>query len=118
MASHYYQEARGIRKSSAIIAVAVLNQAENLFLVGVGRTVIIRKIIIWNGQAANAIVSIGINVFPAAIANIIPNILAIVGFDSEWQEDMIPEVEINQNITVASTIALVEVQIEVEEILI
>ena len=119
----YYQLARGIRKSSPVVEPAAINTTYNLFLISAGRTVIIRKIMGYNGQAAGAVITIGLGALGAGIpANIIPNIILIAGFDSEWEEVMIPEVEVNANIVYSSTVATgavrfeVQLQIEVEEI--
>jgi len=118
MGSHYLQVARGIRKSSLIITVAAAATPENLYLVSAGgtvpRTVIVRKIMCYS-DVGNCIVDIGIGL-GVAFANIIPSILVINTFDTEWMEDEIPEVEVNANITVQSSILGVQVQIEVEEI--
>lgn len=118
MASPYVQPARGIRKPSAIIIVAAPATPENLYLVSVGgtvgRTVILRKIMCYS-NVGNCVVDIGVGLAPV-FANIIPSIFVLNGFDNEWTEDQIPEVEVNANLTVQSTIALVQVQVEVEEI--
>lgn len=118
MASLYGQAARGIRKSSAIITVAAAATPENLYLLSAGgtiaRTVILRKIMCYS-NVGNCVVDIGTGL-AAAFANIIPSILVINTFDTEWMEDEIPEVEVNANLTVQSSILGVMVQVEVEEI--
>lgn len=111
-------EARGIRKSSAIITVAAAATPENLFLQSAGGTVnrtnILRKI--WAYSAVgNCVVQIGTGL-AAAFAQIIPPLLVLNGMDNQWLEDEIPEVESFANLTVQSDILGVLVQVEVEEI--
>lgn len=122
MASPYTQPARGIRKSSAIIDVAAAATPENLYLQSAGgtnpRTVIVRKVYIWNNTGANAQVQIGTGGVapPPAWAALYPVFYALNGFDNQWLEDEIPEVEVNANLTVQSDVLGVHVQVEVEEI--
>ena len=115
----YTQPARGIRKSSALIAVAVLGTPENLYLQSVAgqnpRTVIVRKVFIWNDTGANAEVQIGQGPLPA-LGAILPIMVALNGFDNQWTEEEIPEVEVNADLIVQSDIAGVVVQVEVEEV--
>lgn len=118
MASHYVQAARGIRRVSAVIAVAAPATPENLYLISPGgtvaRTVILRKIWAYS-IVGNCVVQIGTGLAPV-FAQIIPPLLVVNNFDNQWAEDQIPEVEVNANLTVQSDIALVQVQVEVEEI--
>lgn len=113
----YIYAARGIRKSSAIITVAAAATPENLYILSVGgtvgRTVILRKIMCYS-IVGNCVVDIGIGLAP--LVNIIPSIYVVNLFDTEWPEDEIPEVEVNANLTVQSSILGVQVQVEVEEI--
>jgi len=114
----YIQAARGIRKSSAIITVAAAATPENLYLISAGgtisRTVILRKILCYS-NVGNAVVDIGTGL-AAAFANIIPSILVVNTFDTEWTEDEIPEVEVAANLTVQSSVLGVMVMVEIEEI--
>lgn len=123
MGSHYYQAVRGIRKASVYAdgVPAAIDTTYTLFAVSAGRTVIIRKIMGYRDPAGlpagNAIVTIGVGALgPGVPANIIPNIVLLAGLDNEWEEDLIPEVEINVNIVYSSTVTLIQLQIEVEEI--
>jgi len=119
MASPYTQPARGIRKSSAIIDVAAAATPENLYLQSAAgqnaRTVILRKVYIWNNTGANAQVQIGQGPLPA-LGALYPVFYALNGFDNQWTEDEIPEVEVNANLVVQSDVLGVHVQVEVEEI--
>ena len=112
----YLQKARGIRKSSLVITVAAAGVAEILYIVSanatVGRTVIPRKIWIYSA-VGNCTVIIGTATTPLGI---IPELYAINLFDNEWTENEIPEVEVNEDITVESDILGCRVQIECEEI--
>lgn len=109
---------RGLRKVSAIITVAAAATPEVLYQVTtagqVGRTFILRKIMCYS-NVGNCVVDIGTGL-AAAFANIIPSIMVINTFDTEWIEDEIPEVEANVDLTVQSSILGVQVQVEIEEI--
>lgn len=114
----YVQPARGIRKSSAIITIAAAATPENLYLVSAGaiisRTVILRKIIAYS-NVGNAVMDIGTGL-AAAFARFIPSLLVLNGLDNEWIEEEIPEVEVNANITVQSSVLGIQVMVEVEEV--
>jgi len=117
MGTNYIKPTRGIRKVSPVVVVAAANVAEPLFTISalptVPRTLIVRKIMCYSNVGI-CVVQLATAVgFPAGI---IPNLYVIALFDSEWTEDEIPEVEVNETITVASTILGVQVQIEVEVI--
>lgn len=118
MASPYEQPARGFRKVSPIVIVAAAATPEVLYQLTQGgtnpRTVIVRKIMCYS-NVGNCVVDIGIGL-GVAFANIIPSILVLNTFDNEWPEDDIPEVEVQADITVQSSILGVQVQIEVEEV--
>jgi len=118
MASHYEQQARGIRKSSAIITVAAAATPENLYLQSAGgtinRTVILRKIFCYS-NIGNVDVDIGTGL-AAAFANMIPTIFVPNNMDIQLLEDEIPEIEVNANLTVQADVLGVMVQVEVEEI--
>lgn len=115
---HYIDKPRGIRKSSMVIAAPVAGAAAALYQLTVGgtvpRTVIVRKIMCYS-NVGNCNVDIGVGL-AGAFAGIIPTLYVVNLFDTEWTEDEIPEVEINADITVQSSIAGCLVQIEVEEI--
>ncbi len=112
----YEQRARGIRKSSLVITVAAAATAEDIYIVSanatVSRTVIVRKVWIYTA-VGNVTVIIGTATTPLGI---IPELYAINLFDNTWFEGEIPEVEVNENITVESDILGCRVQIECEEI--
>ena len=112
----YFQKARGIRKSSLVITVAAAGVAEVIYIVSanatISRTVIVRKIWIYS-NVGNCTVIIGTATTPLGI---IPECYAINLFDNTWFENEIPEVEVNENITVESDILGCRVQIEVEAI--
>jgi len=112
----YQQRARGIRKSSLVITVAAAATPEIIYIVSatptVGRTVIVRKVWIYT-TVGNCTVIIGTATTPLGI---IPELYAINLFDNEWMENEIPEVEVNESITVESDILGCRVQIECEAI--
>jgi len=114
----YTQEARGIRKSSAIITVAAPATPEVLYQLTQGggvaaRTVIVRKILAYSGVGAS-VLTIGVGLAP--LVPIISDLLVVGGVDSGWTEDDIPEVEVGQDITLQASVAGIQVQVEVEEI--
>jgi len=117
MGTDYIKAARGIRKVSPVVVVAAAATPEALFtisaLLTVPRTLIVRKIMCYS-NVGNCVVQLATAVgFPAGI---IPNLYVVNLFDSEWTEDEIPEIEVNETITVESTILGVQVQIEIEVI--
>ena len=109
---------RGLRKSSAPITIAAAATAENLFLqsasMSIARTVIIRKIFAYTA-VGNVVIQLGTGVAGAFVA-ILPPILVPNTFDIHLDEDDIPEVEVNGNITALADVLGCIVQIEVEEI--
>ena len=111
-------EARGIRKSSAIITIAAGATPQNLYLRTAGgqnpRTVILRKILAYNAVAATTLM-IGTGL-AAAWAQQWPTFRLVNNQDNEWTEDQIPEVELSANLTVQTDVLGVLVQVEVEEI--
>jgi len=121
MATTYVKPAKGIRKVSAIIAVAAANTPEVLYQRTTGgtnpRTVILRKLMIYNNTGANAVVTVGVGL-GVAFAAIIPPVYSTNLFDNEWTEDDLPvdEVGVDDDLTVQATVAGVQVQAEVEEI--
>ena len=118
MASHYTQPARGARKSSEIITIAAGATPETLFTRSASgqnpRTVIVRKVMAYNNTGGDTYLDIGTGLAP--FANIIPRLTVVNGYDSEWMEDLIPEVEVGADITCQTGVLGVQVQIEVEEI--
>lgn len=114
----YTQTARGVRKTGNIITVAAAATPETLYQqsnAGTNpRTVILRKVFAYS-NVGNCLVDIGIGL-GVAFANIIPRILVPNGIDSQWNELDIPEVEVNADLTVQSSILGVQIQVEVEEV--
>lgn len=121
MATTYVKPAKGIRKVSNVVAVAAAATPETLYQRTTGgqnaRTVILRKVMIYNNTGANAVVEIGTGL-AAAFARIIPSLYSINLFDNEWTEDDLPvdEVGVSADLTVRSSVLGVQVQVEVEEI--
>jgi len=113
------KKARGIRKSSEIVTVAAAATPEALFTRTASgqnpRTVILRKIFIYNNTGGDETVDIGTGL-AGAFANIIPTLTAVNGFDAQWTEELIPEVEVGADLTVQASALGVQVQVEVEEI--
>lgn len=120
MPTTYVKPARGIRKVSDIITVAAAATPETLYQRTTGgqnpRTVILRKVMIYNNTGANAVVEIGTGLAP--LAPIIPPLYSITLFDNEWPEDDLPvdEVGVSADLTVQSSVLGVQVQVEVDEI--
>jgi hypothetical protein len=112
---------KGIRKRSAIITIAVLNTPEVLYQRTAGgtnpRTVIPRKLMVYNNTGGAAVVTVGTGL-GIGFAAIFPPFYSINLFDNEWTEDDLPvdEVGFDADLTVQSTVAGVQVMIEVEEI--
>jgi hypothetical protein len=121
MATTYIKPARGVRKVSNIIPVAAAATPETLYQRTTGgqnpRTVILRKVMIYNNTGANAVVEIGTGL-GVAFADIIPPLYSINLFDNEWTEDDLPvdEVGVSADLTVQSSVLGVQVQVEVEEL--
>lgn len=121
MGTTYTKPARGIRKVSDIITVAAAATPQTLYQRTTGgqnpRTVILRKVMLYNNTGANAVVEIGIGL-GGAFATIIPPLYSINLFDNEWTEDDLPvdEVGVSADLTVESSVLGVQVQVEVEEI--
>lgn len=121
MTTTYVKPARGIRKRSNIITVAAAATPETLYQRTTGgqnpRTVILRKVMVYNNTGANAVVRIGTGL-GAGFANIIPNLYSINLFDNEWIEDDLPvdEVGVSADLTVQSSVLGVQVMCEVDEI--
>ena len=117
MGTNYNKAARGIRKVSPVVVVAAAATPEALFTISalptVPRTLIVRKIMAYS-NVGNCTIELATAVgFPAGI---IPNLYVVNLFDAEWNEDEIPEIEVNETITIESDILGVQVQIEVEVI--
>lgn len=112
------QLARGIRKTSNVITVAAAATPEVLYQRTTGgqnpRTVIVRKVMVYNNTGANAVIDIGTGLAP--LTNIIPSLFSLNTFDNEWTEDDLPEVEVGADVTVQSSVLGVQVQAEIEEI--
>ena len=121
MATTYPKQAKGIRKVSNIIPVAAAATPETLYQRTTGgqnpRTVILRKVMVYNNTGANAVIEIGTGL-GLAFAGIIPPLYSINLFDNEWTEDDLPvdEVGVSADLTVQSSVLGVQVQVEVEEI--
>ena len=121
MATTYVKPAKGVRKRSPIVAAAAAATPEVLYQRTTGgqnpRTVILRKVMIYNNTGANAVIDIGTGL-AAAFANIIPSLYSINLFDNEWTEDDLPVDEVGEDadLTVQSSVLGVQVQVEVEEI--
>jgi len=120
MATASLKPAKGIRKVSPIVAVAVPATPELLYQRTAGgqnpRTVILRKVMIYNNTGANAVIQIGVGLAP--LVPIIPNLYSINLFDNEWTEDDLPvdDVGVDADLTVQASVAGVQVQCEVEEV--
>lgn len=113
------QLARGIRKVSNVITVAAAATPETLYQRTTGgqnpRTVIVRKVMVYNNTGANVVIDIGTGL-GGAFARIMPSLYSITLFDNEWTEDDLPEVEVGADITVQSSVLGVQIQVEVEEL--
>ena len=120
MAIAYLKPARGIRKVSPIVAAAAPATPELLYQRTAGgqnpRTVILRKVMVYNNTGANAVIQIGVGLAP--LVPIIPNLYSINLFDNEWMEDDLPadDFGVDNDLTVQSSVAGVQVQCEVEEV--
>jgi hypothetical protein len=121
MATTYMKPAKGVRKVSNIITVAAAGTPETLYQRTTGgqnaRTVILRKVMVYNNTGANAVVEIGTGL-GGAFATIVPPFYSLNLFDNEWTEDDLPvdEVGVSADLTVRSSVLGVQVQVEIEEI--
>ena len=110
----------GIRKQSAVVASPVTGAAAALYNITPGRTAIIRRIMWQNNCGGNSNLSLGQGL-AAAFAADLPPIVTLNGLDGQLNEWDIPNVEIQWTaalpaITLESTVAGINVTIEVEEI--
>lgn len=112
-------QARGIRKSSPIVTIAAGATPEVLFTRSAAgqnaRTVIPRKIMVYNNTGAAVTLDIGVGL-AAAFANIWPTFHVLNLFDAQYNEWDLAEVECTADITVQCSALGVMVQIEVEEV--
>lgn len=111
---------RGIRKTSAVVVSPVTGAAAALLAIPAGRSAIIRKIMWFNNCAADSDLSIGQGLAAAFVAAL-PVIHTLDGFTGTLEEDELPAVEFQYTaalpaITFESTVAGIQVVIEVEEI--
>ena len=110
----------GIRKTSAVVASPVTGAAIALYNITVGRSAIIRRIMWINACGANSNLSLGQGL-AGAFAAVLPAIVTLNGLDGQLNEWDFPQVEIQYTaalpaITLESTVAGINVIIEVEEI--
>lgn len=121
MATTYTKPAKGIRHVSPVVTVAAAATPEVLYQRTIGgqnpRTVILRKVMIYNNTGANAVIDIGTGL-GGAFARIVPSFYSINLFDNEWTEDDLPvdEVGVSGDLTVQSSVLGVQVQVEIDEI--
>ena len=66
-----------------------------LHTIPIGRTTRITKILAFNGTGANVPLLFGTNdrAVPGAFVQLLPDLVAINGFDNEWTEEELPTVE-------------------------
>ena len=110
----------GIRKPSAVVASPVTGAAIALYNITPGRSAIIRRIMWINACGGNSNLSLGQGL-AAAFAARLPAIVTLNGLDGQLNEWDFPQVEIQYTvalpaITLESTVAGINVVIEVEEI--
>ena len=101
MAIDYRQ---GIRKSSGIASMVAAATSVALHTPTANRTCVLRKIHIWNGQAANVTVQIGTGITPAFV-QVYPNIVCVPGLDLELREEDILNIEFTAALTVQASAA-------------
>lgn len=109
----------GIRKTSALVSVTVPNSGTALYTLSAGRTAVVRKLHIFNNNAANGIVRLGTGLAGAFVAAM-PGWFVVAGQDLWIREEDLEAVEFTANITVSSSVAAVApndilITIEVEE---
>lgn len=111
---------RGIRKPGPIGSIVAAATPITAYILPATRTCHLRKITLWNRNAANAQVQIGTGL-GGAFAQALNGIFAVgAGNDLEVPEDQIPNVEFGASITAQSTVGAaapndVQIQVEVEE---
>lgn len=107
-----------IRKSSAVVTTTAGATPETLYQVSLGgnssRTCIMRKIMAYNDVGATTL-TLGTGL-GAAWTQRWPTFRLINNMDNKWIEVEIPEVELNEDITVQTDVLGVQVQVEVDEI--
>ena len=110
----------GLRKVQALLASPVAGAASALYNITPNRSAIIRKIMLQNACGADSILSIGQGLAGAFVAAL-PGIQTFNGLGGSYREDELPGVEFYYtlalpSITFQSTVAGINVLIEVEEI--
>lgn len=111
------EKQRGIRKVSAPVADGGAATPTNLYLVTPTRSIILRKLWIYNLCGANSVVTIGTGL-AVAWAALMPPIFTANGLNVFIGEDEMPALEFNQalgNLTFQATVTGVTVIAEVEE---
>lgn len=112
---------KGIRKSSPIASCTVAATSVGLYTLPTARTCVVRKVVIFNNNAAPTIVQIGTgSTALGTFVQQLPAWYAVNGQDLEITEDQIPNVEFTANLTVQASVAAVapnniQVQVEIEE---
>lgn len=107
-----------IRKSSAVVTTAAAATPEALYQLSLGgnstRTCIVRKIMAYNDVGATTLM-LGTGLGAAWVQQW-PTFRLVNNMDNEWIEVEIPEVEVNEDITVQTDALGVLVQVEVDEV--
>lgn len=108
---------RGIRKLGAAVADGGAAIATNLYLVTATRSIILRKLWIYNLCGANSIVTIGTGL-AGAWAPLMTPFLTMNGLDRFIGEDEMLELEFNAalgDLTFQASVTGITIQAEVEE---
>lgn len=110
---------KGIRKVSAIASAVANNTPVTLYQLTAGRTCVVRKLHIYNDNAAQSVVQLGTG-GAGAFTQRIPGFLAMPDMETIYREDDLLEYEFTADITVQASVAAadpadVEVMVEVEE---
>lgn len=109
----------GLRKPSPTALCVAAATPIALYTMPLGRTFVIRKVNVWNGQGAPVEVQIGSGL-GGLFGQLLPSLYAINGMDNEWTEDQLPNTEFVAAATVQASAAgaapaNVRVTLEVEE---
>ena len=109
----------GIRRVSALVSHVAAATPATQYILSPGRVAVVRKVMVRNRSGNTTHLQLGTGLGGLFAARL-PGFVAVNGFDGEWTEAQIPEVEFGADITAqvsaaGAAPADVEVLIEVEE---
>ncbi len=80
----------GVRKSSGLISVVAATTTTAIWTLTGLRRAVVRKLRVFNHQAANITLQLGYDTLAAAWTPVMPDFFCIAGMDNNWQEIELP----------------------------